>query len=268
MVIGDDFGFLVSKVSKLSGIDLSKYRESYIKRRIDFRMKIIGVESYSKYCKMLSTNQKELDSLINTITINVTEFMRDKTPFEFFLNKILPQIRDRKIRSNSRLLRVWSAGCSYGEEPYSIAICLSEFFDREWITSIYATDIDDQCLDTAKSGLYKPEQLRNLNEEIKLKYFEKVNGHYRIKDFIKKKVKFKKHDLTTQPPISSFFDAIFCRNVMIYFNEEQKRKVLNDFYRSLSSGGYLIIGKSESLPVEFKNKFKPVDLREKIYLKV
>lgn len=267
MALVTDFDFLLNKVSRLSGINLSMYRESYIKRRIDFRMKTIGIGSYYEYYQFLMTDKNELKNLINTITINVTEFMRDKTPFEVFMREVLPRIKERKLKSNSRLLRVWSAGCSCGEEPYSIAICVSEFFEKDWIISIYATDIDDNCLHSARMGVYNPEQLKNLGENLKLKYFEKINGKYIVRNLIKKYIKFKKHDLTTQPPIASYFDAIFCRNVMIYFSEKQKRKVLNDFYNSLSDSGYLIIGRSEIIPSEFKTKFKPIDLKEKIYIK-
>ncbi|MDI3502841.1 MAG: chemotaxis protein methyltransferase CheR [Archaeoglobi archaeon] len=120
----------------------------------------------------------------------------------------------------------------------------------------------------AKDGIYGESQLRNLDRVLIKKYFERVDEkNYRIRDAVKKHVTFKRHDLTTEPPVSRYLDAVFCRNVMIYFTEAQKMKVLNDFYNALISGGYLIIGKSETLPSEFKEKFECVDLREKIYLK-
>ncbi len=116
------FKTLIDYVSRESGVNLHQYRESYLRRRIDLRMKVLGLSSYGEYLRMIKANGKdEVEKLINTITINVTEFMRDKTPFEFFMKSVLPDIAARKSRVNSRVLRAWSAGCSCGEEPYSIA---------------------------------------------------------------------------------------------------------------------------------------------------
>lgn len=268
MVVNDEFKIFINNVSSISGINLRQYRENYIKRRVDFRMKTIGVNNYIQYSKILKRNKNELNNLINAITINVTEFMRDKTPFEFFMKVVLPDIVRRKRVAKSNLLRFWSAGCSCGEEPYSIAICVNEVLGDKFALSIYATDIDQECLKSAKKGLYKTEQLKNLDKSLINKYFEREDDYYRIKDFIKKPVRFKRHDLTTEPPVSKHFDGIFCRNVMIYFNENQKRKIINDFYNALIKGGYLIIGKSETLPTFFKDRFNSLNLREKIYIKL
>lgn len=263
------FKSLVDYVIKESGINLLQYREGYLKRRIELRMKMLGINDYGEYLRLLKNNgKKEVNDLINTITINVTEFMRDKTPFEFFQRVILPAIAERKKRVKSNIVRFWSAGCSCGEEPYSIAICTLEELGEGWIISIYATDIDDDCLEMAREGFYRPVQLKNLNKMLINKYFDKEGDGYRIKKFLKKYVRFKKHDLTTQEPVSKYLDAVFCRNVMIYFNEGQKAKIVNDFYNALLDGGYLIIGKSETLPVGFKDKFECINLREKIYRKL
>lgn len=263
------FKSLINYISKESGIDFKQYRENYLRRRIELRMKILGVKSLEEYMRILRNNgKKEIDKLVNTITINVTEFMRDRTPFEFFMQKVLPEIASRKRKVRSNIVRFWSAGCSCGEEPYSIAICALETLGKGWIISIYATDIDDACLEMAKEGFYKESQLKNLSRYLLNKYFEKEDDGYRIKSFLKRIVRFKKHDLTTEEPVSKYLDAVFCRNVMIYFSENQKNKVVSDFYDSLVDGGYLIIGKSETLPSEFKEKFECVNLREKVYKKV
>ncbi len=267
MVI-DEFKFVIKKLSEMTGIDLFQYRESYLKRRIELRMKIKGAKTYREYLKIIEKDENELRNFVDTITINVTEFMRDKTPFQYFKNIILPKIAEKKRAIGSNLLRFWSAGCAYGEEAYSIAICVLESLGNDWVVSIYGTDIDEKCLEIAKKGIYKDSQLKNLNKFLINKYFDKINGMYKIKDEVKKLVRFKKHDLTTEGPISRYFDAIFCRNVMIYFTEDQKRKVINDFYEALTDGGYLIIGKSETLPNDFKDKFRPVNLKERIYIKV
>lgn len=248
---------ILNHVSKKSGLKLEMYRESYLRRRIDFRIRVLGLKSLSEYYRYLRCNEKEVEELINAIAINVTEFMRDKTPFDFFMKRILPELSEKKV------LRFWSAGCAYGEEAYSIAICALEATKSNF--TVYATDIDEDCLQKAQLGIYRESQLRNLDEEIKKKYFERVGDRFKIKDFVKRRVRFKRHDLTSQEPVTKFLDAIFCRNVMIYFTEEQKAKVLEDFHSALVDGGYLIIGKSESIP---KRGFECVSLTEKVYRKV
>lgn len=261
------FKLILNYATEKSGVNLRQYRENYIRRRIELRMRVLGVESPQAYFKILKRDESEVRKLLETITINVTEFMRDVTPFEYFKKVIVPKIVERKSNV-SNIIRIWSAGSSCGEEPYSIAIILSEVLGEAWNYRIYATDIDETCLKKAKDGIYGESQLRNLDRVLIKKYFERVDEkNYRIRDAVKKHVTFKRHDLTTEPPVSRYLDAVFCRNVMIYFTEAQKMKVLNDFYNALISGGYLIIGKSETLPSEFKEKFECVDLREKIYLK-
>lgn len=251
------FRAILSYASKKSGIRLEMYRESYLRRRVEFRMRALGLRDFSEYYGYLKSDEKEVEKLLDAIAINVTEFMRDYTPFKFFMEKILPEI------SHKSILRFWSAGCAFGEEPYSIAICTLETTKSNF--SVYATDIDEDCIRKAIIGEYKEAQLRNLDEELIKKYFEKVGDKYRVKDFVKKHIRFKKHDLTSQEPITKFLDVIFCRNVMIYFTEQQKEKVLRDFYEALNPSGYLIIGKSESIP---RGKFECVNLSEKVYKKV
>uniref|UniRef100_A0A7C3REC9 protein-glutamate O-methyltransferase n=1 Tax=Archaeoglobus fulgidus TaxID=2234 RepID=A0A7C3REC9_ARCFL len=262
------FKTLIDYVSRESGIDLHQYRESYLRRRIDLRLKVLGLGNYGDYLRFLKSNgNEEVKKLISTITINVTEFMRDRTPFEFLMTSVLPEVAGRKTKINSKVIRFWSAGCSCGEEPYSIAICALETLGEGWLISIYATDIDEECLEIAKDGFYRPSQLKNLNKTLINKYFEKEEDGYRVKSYLKKYVRFKKHDLTTEEPISRYLDVVFCRNVMIYFSEQQKIKVVNDFYNALAGGGYLVIGKSETLPAEFKDRFECISLKEKIYKK-
>ncbi|AIY89723.1 CheR family methyltransferase [Geoglobus acetivorans] len=262
------FKMLISYVSKQSGIDLNQYRESYLKRRIELRMKATGNKTFEEYLSFLRKNgKKEIEELINTIAINVTEFMRDVTPFKFFMERILPDIANRKHKVKSNMLRFWSAGCSNGEEPYSIAICIYESLGSDWLFTIYATDIDLDSLEKAKEGYYDASQLKNLNKTLLYKYFEKEDDGYRVKSFLKRHIRFKRHDLTTDTPVSKYLDGIFCRNVIIYFNDSQKSKIFNDFYNALVNRGYLIIGKSETLPSEFNDKFKCINLKDKVYQK-
>ncbi|WP_269849375.1 CheR family methyltransferase [Methanosarcina horonobensis] len=158
--LDDDFNFLIRKISKSSGIVLSGYRDSYLRRRIDLRMKAVGTNNYTAYMGLLEKDKNEMKEVINTLTVNVTEFMRDKTPFIFFREEILPDIMERKKQCKSNMVRFWSAACSYGEEPYSIGICSKEVLPDDWTVSIYATDIDEKCLEGASQGVYSKEQLK------------------------------------------------------------------------------------------------------------
>jgi chemotaxis protein methyltransferase CheR len=266
--VDDEFHYLVQKASKSSGIALTGYRDIYLKRRIDLRMKAVGIDSYATYAKLLDKNKNEMTEFLNTITINVTEFMRDKTPFMFFRNEILPNLVERKKRSQNNLVRFWSAACSNGEEPYSVGICSREVLPSDWSISIYATDIDEDSLSRASKGIYSTEQLKNLDSSLIHKYFEPSGKDFKVKNIPKLSIRFVRHDLTNGLPISKHFDAVFCRNVMIYFNEEQKVKMLTDFYDSLSEGGYLIIGKSETLPEDIRALFAAVSVKEKIFKKI
>lgn len=251
---------IVSYVSKRRGLRLDCYRESYLRRRIELRMRYLGIKDFSEYLGYIKNNGTEIDELLNTIAINVTEFMRDKTPFDFLKQKILPELAIRK----KGFIRFWSAGCASGEEAYSIAISVLETLPNSSF-SIYATDIDEDSLKKAISGVYRKEQLKNLSPYLVGKYFEKIEEGFKVKDVLRKNIRFKKHDLTSQPPITKYLDVIFCRNVLIYFTEEQKEKVLGDFYEALNSGGYLVIGKCESIT---KKGFQCVNLSDKIYRKV
>lgn len=250
---------IINYVSKKSGLKLERYRESYLRRRLELRMRCLGIDDLSTYFRYLRTNDAEINELLNVIAINVTEFMRDITPFEFFMKNILPELSMRR-----KTLRFWSAGCANGDEAYSIAIAVLETLP-ECNFSVYATDIDEDSLEKAKRGIYSREQLKNLSRELVEKYFERVGDQFRVRDFVRRHVRFKRHDLTSEEPVTKFLDTIFCRNVMIYFTEEQKEKVIRDFYEALNSGGYLIIGKSESIP---KGNFECVSLTEKIYRKI
>jgi chemotaxis protein methyltransferase CheR len=265
--VDEEFHFLVQKASKSSGVALTGYRDNYLRRRIDLRMKAVGIDNYATYTRLLDKNKNEITEFLNAITINVTEFMRDKTPFLVFQKDILPDLIEKKKKSHNNLVRFWSAACSNGEEPYSIGICSREVLPADWSISIYATDIDEDSLHRASKGIYNKEELKNVDSTLIQKYFEPSGKDFKIRNINKLSIRFMKHDLTSEPPVSKHFDAVFCRNVMIYFNEEQKIKMLTDFYNALSDDGYLIIGKSETLPDEIRELFSVVTIREKIFRK-
>jgi len=198
-------------------------------------------------------------TLINRITTNHTYFMREAEHFYYFKNKVLPYL---KATVKDKDLRIWSAGCSSGEEPYTLAMLINEYFGKEkqeWDTKILATDISSKVLEEAKRGIYSNEEIATLPLVWRLNYFRKLDNEKSvIVDEIKNEVIFRKFNLMERIfPFKRKFHVIFCRNVMIYFDTETKLELVNKFYEHLEYGGYLFIGHSESLNRE-NTKFKYV----------
>ncbi len=190
-------------------------------------------------------------------------FFRDPDVFTYIEKVLLPKLFAAKV------VRIWSAGCATGEEPYSIAILIHRLLgyglSRHQVI-IFASDIDKDALTKAENGVYNRNQLQPLNEKELNLYFQKENELYRIRDHIRKLIKFERHDLT-QPSIHRTLDLILCRNVMIYFSKESQQKIHMHFYDALRTGGYLITGRSEVLTGEPSQKFQCIDIKCRIYKK-
>jgi chemotaxis protein methyltransferase CheR len=227
-----------------------------------------GVPSYAEYAHYLDKNPTELRELVDALTINVSEFFRDPTVWDAFQRNIMPAIIRQKIETSQRGIKIWSAGCADGEEPYTIAICVVDALSynlRTFNIEIVATDVDLQSLDRARKGIYSSAKLRLVKHNALQRFFTSVDGgNLMISNDIKRLVTFKPHDLFTSPP-SSGFDAISCRNAMIYFSRESQQALFCNLYQALSPGAYLILGKVESPGGEYGNLFKCVDLTERIY---
>ena len=247
------------------GLDLNKYKENYLRRRLAVRMRSLQFISYEEYLKYLLAREEEYNLLLDKLTINVTQFFRDPEAFEEIEKNILPDI----IRNNLRI-KIWSAGCSTGEEAFSIAIMLEEISENLGILNykynIIGTDIDEKALYKAKQGCYEGRTLDNLSNERKKKYFDFDGKNYIIKENIKKKVEFLKFNLM-EPFKKDYFDIIFCRNVIIYFTRDLQNKVIGFFYDSLKENGIFVMGKTETMLLSFRNKFECLNVRERIFIK-
>ncbi|ENN96249.1 MCP methyltransferase, CheR-type [Methanocaldococcus villosus KIN24-T80] len=261
------FKRILSFIKNTLKIDVTQYKESYIIRRIRVRMKATKCQSFKEYYEYLKTHKEEHEELANTLTVNVTEFWRDITVYKEIMKIIDNWVADRSIRK----LRIWSAGCSSGEEPYGVAIILNEAIEKHkrklLLASIIGTDIDKEVLNKARIGIYHIKQLKNLPPHIIEKYFIKLNEEeYQIKQIIKKYVKFQLHDLIKDPPLKNM-DMILCRNVIIYFDKKIQEEIFLKFYEALNPGGFLVLGKTEILHGEAKKLFKTYNARERIYQK-
>ena len=264
------FNTLKRMIFNHTDLDCSQYKDKYLKRRLQVRLRANKLDDYTDYIRFLKKNPEEYDTLMDMVTINVTQFFRDPTMYKVLGEEVIPEIIYKKTSSNRKVFRIWSAGSSSGEEAHSLAIMIKELLGErfdDFMITVHGTDIDDESLRKAKSGIYPKEQLENVGDVLLERYFDQVeDGSYQIKDEIKDFVRFKKQNLILDKKPGNF-DIIFNRNVMIYFSREMQERLLMEFYDSLNNGGYLVIGKTEMLTGESKDLFAPVNNRERIYKK-
>lgn len=259
------------------GFDFNGYRPSMLERRIQKRIYSTNCQNINDYFDYLLSHSDELDNLIDVFTINVSRFFRNSLNFEYITKVIIPELFQSKTEQKNHSLRVWSAGCAFGEEPYSVAIIIKEFLRKENITfkpNIFATDIDKKALNRASEGYYNFESIKKVKYGILEKYFTQEDNQFKIDTEIKKMVKFSFYDLldknSSVPPESIYgsFDLVMCRNVLIYFDQNYQNTIFNKLYKSLNLNGYLMLGEAEIPPDEFKHKFKRENNFCKIYRKI
>jgi len=231
------FRELAHMVYQESGIYLPESKLGLLKARIAKRLRVLRIDTASEYISLIRGDAIEFGNFIDAVTTNHTFFFRENSHCEFIL----------KHMDNSRHIDIWSAACSSGEEPYTIAV---QLMNRSFRFSIHASDISNSVLQIARNGIYPIERAQKVPPRILQKYFQKghnkYRGHIRVVDEVKKRVSFAKHNLITDSPPQRF-DIIFCRNVMIYFDRNTRQKVSNTLRNAMKSNGYLIVGMSESL---------------------
>ncbi len=236
-----DYERFKKEVQRLTKIDLSAYKENQMKRRIDTLIGKSGAKEYEEYVKLISTNKTKFDEFVNYLTINVSEFYRNPDQWKILDQQIIPEL----IQKFGPNLKIWSAACSTGDEPYSLVMALSRHLPLSQIR-IYATDIDKQVIAKAKTGLYGEKSIASVPDDLKKKFFTKVGPSYQISNEIKSRVDFKEHNLLLDP-YPGQLHMIVCRNVLIYFTDEAKDEVFKKFYQSLTSRGILFIGSTEQI---------------------
>lgn len=248
----DKYEIFKKQVDELIDIDLNYYKEKQMKRRITSLLTRNNFNDFDDYFIGLNTDKKLLNEFVNYLTINVSEFYRNPTQWTTLEREILPDM----IKKNNRFPKIWSSACSTGEEPYSMVMLLSRFYDLKEI-KILATDIDDEAINKARLGIYNEKALENLSSDFKTRYFAPIERSYKIADEIKKCVEFKNIDLLKESfPMNN--DLIICRNVMIYFTEDAKQLLYKKFYDSLGKDGILFVGSTEQIILPDRYNFKPV----------
>ncbi len=236
-----DYEYFKKAVLDLTKIDLDAYKEKQMKRRIDTLIAKNKIVGYENYVAALKANNRMFEEFVNYLTINVSEFYRNPDQWQIMDREIIPDL----IRRFGKNLKIWSAACSTGDEPYSLVMAFSRHIPLNQI-KIYATDLDKQVIAKAKAGLYAEKSIASVPDDFKKKYFTKIGPSYQISNEIKARVEFKEHNLL-KDAYPTDYHFIICRNVLIYFTEEAKEEVFRKFQRSLKPGGFLFIGSTEQI---------------------
>ena len=266
--ISDDaFAMIRGILKSIKGFNLDIYKDKCIRRRIAIRIRATHCRSAEEYGEILRQKADEPDQLLKVLTIHVSQFFRNLPTFEKLRAEIIPYLFELRDASGRGRLTFWSVGCASGEEPYSLALILKEFFPRESIrerVAILATDVDTNILEVARLGIYGEERLAEVPETIRNRWFRKQDGQYHLLPEIKEMTDFIKSDLADRDSFPEC-DLILCRNVLIYFERQHQEKILNGFADVLRKGGILVMGKSETLFGTIRARFQTVCPIERIY---
>lgn len=253
-------------VRKKIDVNIDQYASSFLERRVQNRMNMMGIKSYAEYISFLDEDFLESFELNSILSINVTQFFRNQTVWDVFKQKIIPEIIS--LPSSDQPISIWSAGCAIGNEPYSLAMMFSDMLQtNEKKFKIVANDINPTSIGIAKTGQYESEKLKNIPNSFLSKFLEKIDDDlYKFSDDLKKTINFQVGD------VASFninhVDVILCRNMLIYYADGAKELLFKKFHKTLNDGGFLVLGMAEDVPLSMKKFFKTVDLGMKIYQKV
>ena len=246
----DNFSTIAKIAYQYTGIKLPEQKRQMIYSRIARRIRALNLANFDQYCDIISDNKHaEFNEFINSITTNLTSFFRENHHFEYLESTIIPHLK--KVHDRDRRVRVWSAGCSTGEEPYSIAMTLLKNFSgsSNWDLKILATDLDSNVVETGRNGIYAADRVAGMDPGRVKKWLSSNDdsSRYMVADALKKLIQFNRLNLLDRWPMKNKFDIIFCRNVVIYFDKPTQKKLFDRYAEQLNDGGYLIIGHSESL---------------------
>ena len=246
-----EFKLFADLIQKECGFSFGIEKRTFLESRLRRRMDDLGVKSPSEYYSLIrdsATRARELPALLDVLMVCETSFFRNPPQFDLFKECILPEVIARKERNGSRMIRVWSAGCATGQEPYSVVMSLFDTLSNaeSWAIRVFASDLSFTALERAQSGVYRADQLKGVSPVYLEKYFREASGSYFVREEVKRRVIFDYHNLKHDNGLRGM-DIIFCRNVMIYFNMEEQRGLIERFVSCLIPGGFLFLGHAESL---------------------
>jgi len=265
----EGFQELTRKISSERGFGCASYKEKCLRRRIAVRMRARGVHTYSDYARILDSDTAEYERLLDTLTINVTKLFRNWEAYSALASTAIPELWS----SQNPSIRVWSAGCSSGEEPYSLGVlfhrhaAVNGMLPQIGRVSILGTDIDKQSLENAARGEFEEGDFADTPDELRSRYFA-TTAPFAVASSIKRMVRFERRDLLSELPPKGLFDLIVCRNVLIYFDRQTQERLFELFHDALAPGGFLMLGKVETLLGSVRGRLTAVDARERIFRRV
>ena len=264
------FKLIENLFAQKSGIDPNIYRHHYIKKRLTVRLKATRTEPLA-YLRLLKTSSEELQLFVDDLTINVTQFFRDISTFRYLEKTLFPRMIEEKLSMRRPVLRLWCAGCSSGEEPYTLGLILNQLVKKSqhaFDFRIKGSDLDRNCIQQAKRGVYSSARMENVRRvHLEESFIPLGNDMFQVTENIRSKMRFIQEDLFAVTPELKSFDAIFCRNAIIYFPLHVQKPLFETFHASLKTGGFLVLGRSESLIREARHLFSAHHPRERVYLK-
>lgn len=266
---GRQYKFLLDKIMRNVNIDFNGYRAQFVKRRLQHRLGSTGCNNYWEYISFLNKDPKEYDRLIEALTIKESYFFRNTEVFKLLENGIIPEIVSQKQTDGAKEIRAWSCGTAFGQEAYSMAILLREVLGnrtKDFDIKILGTDVDRDDLEKAPWGSYDKRALRKMGPHLLFKYFTRFQDRYVVSDPVRILVSFEHHDIVSGIQKRGM-DLVLCRNLLIYFERELQEKALCKLHNALNPGGFLILGKTETITEQMRDYFEVVDLKERIYRK-
>jgi chemotaxis protein methyltransferase CheR len=265
-LLDDGFTQLADKITRETKFRCASYKDNCLRRRIALRMRACGVTSFSEYADRLDRDADEYSRLLDALTINVTKFFRNWSTFQSVAHTVVPA-----LWSKPRSIRVWCAGCASGEEAYSIAalfylhaVSLGEESALSRV-EVIGSDIDRACLKAANQATYPPSAFVDTPDDVADRLFPRLGDVRTVLPTIRSMVHFERRDILREPPPPHVFDMVVCRNVIIYFDRVAQDELFAKFHRTLATGGYLVLGRVETLLGKPRALFTPVDLRERIF---
>lgn len=260
----DEFTAITELLMERRQFDLAQYKDRCIRRRIAKRLRACKVVDFSAYLQRLTIDRDELDTLLATISIHVSQFFRNPDTYRILEQKILPDLCQQAHAAGKTELTLWSAGCASGEEPYSLALIADDLDTGGLQIRVLASDISGPVLETARKGVFEITRLKEVPQQVLSKYFRETDGRYQVIDRVRDKVEFIRHNIMTEEEYPAA-DLILCRNVMIYFTREEQERILTRFARVLPEKGALVLGRSETMTGKVRQYYKSEFPVERIY---
>jgi chemotaxis protein methyltransferase CheR len=258
-----DYATIANILRSTQSFDLDGYKVLTMKRRLAARVRAAGYIDLEAYIALLRQNDSEQKRLLAALSVHVSQFFRNPSAFALLGKEVLPVLFSQARKSRSKM-RIWSVGCAYGEEAYTLALICEELLQRGDLLAIIATDLSPDALKVAKKGVFPQERLRAVSPELKDRWFIAEGESYRLSDRIRERVQFFRHDILKEQPFYRV-DLILCRNLLIYFSREQQRQILERLAATLKPGGFLMLGRAETLPPVCRGLFSCIDPAERLY---